>query len=587
MLASLAGCIGVIGDGGSGQGTGGSGASSSGGASSGGDASAGGDSGTPGAVAGPCDNIASARRVWTLSRPEYDKSVAAVLGNTSNQAQTTFPPEDRANGFVDNAQSEVVTSALINTMMTAAEAIAAQSVNTELSFIQSSLGCTLASAPTTANPDACAVKYIGSRGAALFRRPLTNDEAKDMYAAYMSGYGNPFSGASATTSGVQNVIATLLQMPQFFYRTELGSPSDTTSNPVQMTQYEIASAISYLASGGPPDSTLMAAAAAGSLTTPDAIAAQYSRIQATPAGHAQLEQFVLQSLNEDQVGSMGTASGPVTPKLAGEMMTEAQDFIDEAVFNGSGTVSELLTGDYTFVNADLASFYGLPAVASSSFTKVTLSQAAGRAGLLSQGAFLITNSQPGVPLLHRGHLVREEVLCEQLPAFTSVGLPAGFTPPPFSTPPYGTTTRQALSTAIVGVCLTCHQYFMPIGFGLQNFDTYGRYQSMDNGGAVDPSGELVESTSVDPNTGQILAPTSSTQTAFKDYAGLTSTLAADPRANRCFADHVASYLSGRSAGLNECAVQTTLTPPSGSSSANIQQQFLNYVRSPNFIMRSR
>jgi hypothetical protein len=151
----------------------------------------------------------------------------------------------------------------------------------------------------------------------------------------------------------------------------------------------------------------------------------------------------------------------------------------------------------------------------------------------------------------------------------------------------GTTTKQALTKEIIGVCLTCHQYFMPMGFGLEHFDPFGRYRSMENGATVDPSGAIVESASVDAATGLILKPTSFTQTAFADYPDLTSKLATDPRTAKCFANNVVSYASGRSVALDECAVRDTMTPPAGSSTATIQEQFVNYVQSKNFVWRTR
>jgi hypothetical protein len=375
-------------------------------------------------------------------------------------------------------------------------------------------------------------------------------------------------------------------MPQFVYRTELGAAGDTSS-PVQLTPYEIASAISYLATGGPPDAPLVAAAEAGTLTTSDAVAAQYTRLAATPAGHEQVERFILEWLGGDQIDKAGSAASPVTPAIAKEMLAESQGFIDEAVFKGAGTVEELFTAPYTFANAELAAFYGLPTTGlTSSIAKLDLSPSSGRLGILSQGAFLVGSSAPGVPLLHRGRIIRNKFLCETLPAFASVGLP-GFTPPPFSQPAFGTTVRQALSNEIRGVCYTCHQYFMPLGYALEGFDSWGRSQSEQNGGTVDPSGVIVESTSVDPATGLILAPTSATEVPFADYPAFARALASQPRVRTCFASQVVSYASGQLSGLHDCAVEDVQAPASGASRATIQQHFLNYVRSKSFVWRTR
>jgi Protein of unknown function (DUF1592)/Protein of unknown function (DUF1588)/Protein of unknown function (DUF1595)/Protein of unknown function (DUF1587)/Protein of unknown function (DUF1585) len=571
----------------------GGGGSSSGGSSSGGSSSGGGDGGPGGdggvPAPGSCQSGMPERRVWPLSRSEYDQSVKAVLGDTSNQAQTTFPSESRTNGFSANAQGVVVDSNLVSLMMTAAETIAAASVAGEMAFVSGTLACTLAAAPTSASPDPCAVSYITRRGAQFFRRPLEKAEVDDLYATYLVGVANPYPNTDAPTSGVEIVVTTLLQTPQFFYRTELGALADTTSSPVQLTPYEVASAISFLATGSPPDATLTAAAASGSLASPDQIAAQYQRLIATPEGHAQMEQFILEWLGGDQISKMGASASPLTPAVAGAMLTESQAYVEEAVFKGAGTVKELLTGGYTFANQELASFYGLPASgAGSSFGKVPLDPSSGRGGLLSQGAFLVSASKSGVPLLHRGRLIRNKVLCETLPSVASLGLPPGFVPPPFTPPPSGTTTRQALTQNVTGVCATCHQYFQPLGYGLEKFDAFGRHQDTQNGGAIDPSGQIVESTQIDPATGLIVAPASSTATPYADYPGLVSALAAQPRVAACFAAQVVSFASGRSGvPLDDCAVQDVQTPPAGSTTATIPQQFARYVTSKGFVWRTR
>lgn len=536
--------------------------------------------GGPSTGTGTCvDGPMAARRVWTLSRGEYDTSVKAVLGNGSNIAASTFPPESRASsGFSKNPEAEVVDSNLVSLMMTAAETIASASLKTELSFISGTLSCTLAANPSASTPDPCAVSYIESRAASFFRRPITQEESDDLYATYLAGVANPYDSTSATSSGIELVVATLLQMPQFFYRTELGAPNDTSS-PTLLTQYEIASEISFLATGGPPDDTLLAAAKAGSLTGGE-IASQYQRLLATPAGHVQMQQFVLEWLGEDQVGNKGSTSGPVTPAIAADMQAESANFVEEAVFHGAGTVQELLTGDYTFANTELATFYGLPATGlTSNMSKVSLGGSE-RGGLLSQGAFLVSNSSSGVPLLHRGRVIRNKVLCETLPSFASLGLP-GFTPPPFVTPPTGTTTRQALTNAIVGPCYTCHQYFQPIGYALEGFDPWGRTQTTQNGGAIDPSGQIVESTSVDPDTGLILDPANYTEVSFADYQGLTAALAAQPRASACFASQVVSYAAGRTTPLDDCATSAVQT------GGTVQQEFMSYVQSKAFVWRTR
>ncbi len=124
---------------------------------------------------------------------------------------------------------------------------------------------------------------------------------------------------------------------------------------------------------------------------------------------------------------------------------------------------DLFTADYTFLNAELASYYGQPAPAGdpSAFQKVTLT--GGRGGILTQGSFLVAQSRPThTSPTSRGKLVREMILGEPVP------------PPPPNvntnlTDVSGLSTmREKLSAhASDGACVACHQRLDPIGFGFR------------------------------------------------------------------------------------------------------------------------
>ena len=46
------------------------------------------------------------------------------------------------------------------------------------------------------------------------------------------------------------------------------------------------------------------------------------------------------------------------------------------------------------------------------------------------------------------------------------------------------------------VCATCHKIFEPIGLALENFDAVGTWRTKDEGVPIDPSGVLVDGTTV-------------------------------------------------------------------------------------------
>jgi hypothetical protein len=572
-FAAVVGCTGYIGDGRAG---------SSGGAGGGAGGSAG-SGATP--KEGPCVDRIQPRSVWPLSNESYDVSVSATLGDTSNQAEATFPPNLRANGYASNEKDYVVDSTRIGLLLTAAEAIASNVGAAQLASLSKS--CTPSSSPSSSNPDSCVMQYIGTTGKQVFRRPLTSKEASGLYAVYLVGFAHPDKGIAPSLSGLETVIGAMLYSPEFLYRTELGAASDTASNTVTMTPYEIASEISYAATGGPPDSTLMALADSNSLDSAASYEAQFDRLVDSKNGHAQLSQFVMEWVAADLVTHTAGA-GPISATLAEEMVTETRDTIDEALFSGSGDLSEILTGDYTFLNSDLAAYYGIEGVTGSTFVKITQPGSQSRQGILGQGAFLAASAATGVRPLHRGNVMLQQLLCEDLPSFASLGL-GDFTPPPFKTPPEGTTTRASLLDIIgtATVCSECHQNFMYMGFGLESYDSFGRFQAKDNGGAVDASGFLPTSTHLDPATGQILDPEDITKANFSNYAGLASALSQDARVRGCFAKQMVVYASGRDDIANDdCAVRA-LQSSLSASNGKVVAGFGSYVQSSQFVQRSR
>ena len=197
------------------------------------------------AAAVACGTGSTPQRVWALSRREFDASVAAALQSSSKQAQSTFPFENRRNGFSSNPEAVVFDTTLVTLLMNAAEAIATERAAAE----RAAITCSLSTTPRASPIDTCAQSFIASAGRRLFRRPLTATESSGLYSVYLVGFANPDDGHAAALSGVQTVLAAMLQSPAFLYRTELGDAANTAAT-VPLTPYEAASALSYLTTGG-------------------------------------------------------------------------------------------------------------------------------------------------------------------------------------------------------------------------------------------------------------------------------------------------------------------------------------------------
>jgi hypothetical protein len=160
-------------------------------------------------------------------------------------------------------------------------------------------------------------------------------------------------------------------------------------------------------------------------------------------------------------------------------------FLDQ-VFWTDGKLETLLSAPYSYVNKELATFYGLTPPATDMFTKVALDPKQ-RAGVLTQGAIMAgtAKANQSSPVL-RGKFVREQILCQQLP------------PPPANlvivAPEVkpGSTTRQRFAQHEAdAACAACHKLMDGIGLGFEAYDAVGRWRTQDQGLPVDSSGTII------------------------------------------------------------------------------------------------
>ena len=99
---------------------------------------------------------------------------------------------------------------------------------------------------------------------------------------------------------------------------------------------------------------------------------------------------------------------------------------------------------------------------------------------MAQHAFANSSSP-----IHRGVMVRERILCQELPP-----PPPGIIVQVPEPDPEMTTRERFKAHSEVEPCLSCHQLIDPIGFGFENFDGAGLYRAEENGKAIDVTGEI-------------------------------------------------------------------------------------------------
>ncbi|PYR20612.1 MAG: hypothetical protein DMF94_11160 [Acidobacteria bacterium] len=152
-----------------------------------------------------------------------------------------------------------------------------------------------------------------------------------------------------------------------------------------------------------------------------------------------------------------------TPELAAMMVQETRMLLDNLVWK-DGNFMEAFTADYSFLNADLASLYGMPAP-SGEFELVRFPADSHRSGLLGHASFLASNAGPvETSPTARGIFIREQLLCQHVP-----NPPPGVnTQVPEPTAERPLARRQRMQAHVENpTCASCHRLMDPIGFGLE------------------------------------------------------------------------------------------------------------------------
>jgi hypothetical protein len=429
------------------------------------------------------DGVPVASRVLRLGYADYDRTLTDLLDQTV-KVSVNFPAEQPNLGPYEDLTARRVSEPLQNEFARTAETLAAQLVGNSTAFDRV-VGCTTASAQ-------CRDSFVDTFGQRAFRRPLTESE-KTRYRALFDRGPELVQSGDALKDGVRLVVEAMLQSPKFLYRVEAGRGSSDAQG-VLLTDYEIATRLSYLFWGSLPDTELFQAAASGKLTTLAGVADQAKRLAASPRVVERVLDFHERwmQLEDLRTVSKDETKFPLfSPDLVTAMAEETRRFVEEVTLTRDGAVRALLTAPIGFVNDDLARVYGLDGTFGPELRRVEFDSSVERLGLLTQAAFLSSHSSASnrtSPIL-RGVFVLRRLTCQDIPP-----------PPPGaemqepaqpSAQPLRTTREYFAWKTSMAQCAGCHHGLInPVGFAFEKFDAIGQFRSVESDTPVDASGKL-------------------------------------------------------------------------------------------------
>ena len=332
----------------------------------------------------------------------------------------------------------------------------------------------------------CARRILTDLAGRAFRRPVTPREMDP----YVDLAKHAQEQEGSFDEGLAVGIQALLVSPDFLFRIER-DPQGSGQAPAaqhRISQYELASRLSYFLWASMPDAALRQAADAGTLRNPAVLAAQVKRMLKDPKSNALAENFGAQWLQFRALESV-TRDKDRYPDfedyLRMSMRRETELFIED-IIRGDRKVTDFIDGRYSFLNERLARHYGVPNVTGPEFRRVDLSDTP-RGGVLTQGSVLTVSSYATrtSPVL-RGRWVLDNLLDAPPPE------------PPADVPNLdeskigsAASLREQLEEHRKDpTCAACHRRMDPLGFGLENFDAVGAWRTMDGKFPIDATGVL-------------------------------------------------------------------------------------------------
>lgn len=429
---------------------------------------------------------------YLLGREDRTYANFGVIGKLAPLIEA-IPEDDVSNQF-----SRLDTS--LNLTALDGQHIVAQTAANEIANDSGRLQRYAGSCATQAAPtDACLTSFITSFGKKVYRRPLLASEVTELKAIYNT------HKSESVRHGFAALFQAFFLAPQFLFIIEdQGTPVAGKSHILKLTDYEIASRLSYMLTQSMPSDSLFAAADAGLLSKDDAKYAQevdklfaanpnnmssgigkrshplmmtplqrtymqfykeWMKIDKTPRPFSTFMSAFMNVYNNNRFNWKNLDTDSDWSPIA----TEAEDFVFRLTFIENKTFKDLLTDNSALLITDVArNYYQMPSTTPLD-QLVTLP---GRSGLLTRSPFLTTGTESTNPIL-RGVQIRRNILCDNLPSPNPDVLPERALDSPEVSPTVTTRERYHAKTSGVS-CMGCHSQINALGFAFEDFDSLGR-----------------------------------------------------------------------------------------------------------------
>ncbi|MEM6532892.1 MAG: DUF1592 domain-containing protein [Myxococcota bacterium] len=465
-----------------------------------------------------------------LTTREYVTAVSvAVDVDIESEARAQLPPDQSADGFSNAAFALIVSTDHVEAYSNLAQTIM-QRVDLDR-FLEQHATCRTLEAE-------CVSEFLARASGPVLRGPLSGEEEQALTRVFDA------VGAEDGTfdEGTAFALEAMLQSPRFVYRLE-GQQGAGVVKPLD--GYEVASRLSFLVWGAGPDAALLAAAADDRLSSAAEILEEVDRMLADPRAEAAAQVFFDDWLTLNRLPNVQRDASHFpewSEVIAEAMQAETRNFVHGVIWGEARPMRDLFNAQKTFVSPELAAFYGWePQAGSGAYDLASLPE---RGGILTQGS-LLTVGGDEASMVARGLFVLNTFMCGSIDS-----PPDGVDITPVEPTADATQRDIALTRVESSACGGCHAQIEPPAFGLERFDSTGRYAEEDaNGNALRSDGELLF-----PGTNEALP--------FESVADMMDLIAGHERTEACMVLKGTQFALGR-----------TLTTSDGCGLAEIRDSF--------------
>lgn len=418
-----------------------------------------------------------------LNRTEYANSVRDLFGVDLDAGRSIPADGSAGEGFDNNGDALFTSPILIEKYMDAAETVLAALLPDGKAPATPALEAARRRLlPAPANRDG-AKHIVADVAGRAFRRPVDAAEVE----RYLGMFDRARGRGDSFEASLRLALKGVMLSPHFLFLVE---PEPKEGGVYRLGPYALAQRVSYFLWSSLPDGELLRAAGDGTLLEPETLRAQVRRMLKDPRSKALGESFACQWLELEPLGKTVRPDAKKFPEFDDELAEAMKDEVIHSfhdVVASDRSLLELIDSSATFVNARLATLYGIEGVTGREMRRVELRDR-NRGGVVGMAAVLTVSSYPlrTSPVI-RGKWILESLLGNKVP------------PPP---PDAGSLAEPAADGAKLSFrerlekhrtkpeCASCHQKMDPLGFGLENFDPIGRWRTLDDGRPVDSIGQL-------------------------------------------------------------------------------------------------